>query len=167
MDALLTTIHGSHLYGLAHAGSDLDRYAVLPSGRRPTQTIRDGIDITCVPLSQFAEQASRGVPQALEAMWSPLAEPGPLDAYRRAFRPDTGLAVGTYARTIRSFSYDESPKKRRHALRLAVNLADLTRHGWFSPRLAPAVAQQLTAWAALPDDDYLDRLAHLAPVAIR
>ncbi|WP_251153669.1 nucleotidyltransferase domain-containing protein [Cellulosimicrobium sp. Marseille-Q4280] len=164
-NALLRTVHGSHLYGLAHAGSDLDTYTVIATGHRARQTISGDQDTLVIPIGAFLLQAGSGVPQALEAMFSPIAEPGPLDALRHGFRPDTAASAHRYRRTITSFAAG-TLKQRRHALRLATNLTDLLTYGWFSPRLSPALADELTAAAALPDEDYFADLAARCPVPL-
>lgn len=86
---------------------------------------------------------------------------------RWSFRPGTATTVGTYARTIKSFSFAPDFKRRRHALRLAANLRDLLEHGRFDLRLQPGQARRLSDWAGLPDEAYLSHLDVLSPVAIR
>ena len=68
---LLRSIHGSHLYGLAHANSDNDTYIVVDQGtRRAKQKIVGKEDVTVLTLGEFARQIHKGVPQALEALYS-------------------------------------------------------------------------------------------------
>jgi len=140
------TVHGSHLYGLAHADSDMDFYEVYVrsikrnSHTRATwakQSIVDGVDTTKVDFGTWMEQCRKGVPQALEAMFSGLAEVDEIDSFRNAFRVGTG-AVETYLRTIKAFCMDEenpSFKKRRHAVRLAYNCNTLREYGRFNPTM--------------------------------
>ena len=89
-------------------------------------------------------------------MRTPVAELRDLDAYRRRFYVDTAACLNTYRRTIKSFALTGDFKRRRHALRLAANLSELSRRGQFNPRLSPALAQELTGVAG-SDYDTLDR----------
>lgn len=129
---LLRTVHGSQLYGTAHAGSDIDIYEVHDYCDN-RQVITKNLDITRVSLSKFLLLCDKGVPQALEAMFSPLATTDVLADYRRAYRPNIPNARETYARTIKNFALSDKPKAQRHARRLARNLSDLERYGRFNP----------------------------------
>lgn len=158
METMLFTPHGSHLYGLAHAGSDEDYYTVVPSStsRKNRQRIRGNLDTLVVTLSSFRMQCDDGVPQALEALFSPLADPGPLSAFRNAYLPDTGKTVTRYLRVMKHFALSEDFKSRRHAFRVATNLNDLLATGRFNPMLTPAQRDFVTDAAGR--DDYLEVL---------
>jgi hypothetical protein len=54
-----------------------------------------------------------------------------------------------YLDTIKSFAYAEkdSYKRKRHALRLALNLSEMSRTGRFNPTLNPVRAAMITDWA--------------------
>lgn len=143
MEILFKTIHGSHLYGLNHAESDEDYYTVVrrPRGRRykwAKQTIVDGVDSMRVDLPTWLRLCEKGVPQALEAMFSPMAEIDNLPFLRHAYVPG-GEVRRTYHRTIEKFimSGEDDFKRRRHAVRLAFNLHDIMHHGQFNPVLTP------------------------------
>ena len=162
---LLRTVHGSRLYGLAHADSDDDNYFVVDQGtRRAKQTIVGKDDITVLTLAEFAHQIHKGVPQALEALFSPAGDALDLDAYRHHFYVDTAACLNTYRRTIKSFSLAGDFKRRRHALRLAYNLRDLAADGRFNPRLTERTAQALTASAQGGFDGFLADLLAVSPV---
>lgn len=140
MEVLLKTICGSHLYGLAHAESDLDYFTVVfkkPGGhvkrRYAKQTIVNGIDSNVVDLSTFMLGCSKGVPQYLEVLWSHQAEIDNMP-WRWQYRAGNE-SWNTYFRTIKSFALDEGYKNKRHALRLALNLRDIGRYGRFNPTL--------------------------------
>src|SRR5699024_3000244 len=111
MDMVLLRMRsGSHLYGTNTAVSDEDWFEVhdrLPGRRQSAQKIVGDQDVTSVGLSEFVRQAEKGVPQALEAMFTPddWPEVDLISAYRRAWRPNTGAAVGTYPRSRRSRSH--------------------------------------------------------------
>lgn len=143
MDTILfRTIHGSHLYGLAHAESDKDFYTVVSREKRGArkkyakQSIKDGIDSMTVDLSTFMHMCEEGVPQALEAMFSPtdMVEIDTIEALRRGYRVNTAKATRTYRRTIRNFAEGDF-KKRRHAARLAINMSEFQETGRFNPQL--------------------------------
>jgi hypothetical protein len=170
---LLDVRHGSHLYGLARPDSDEDRYVVLldrPPGngakyRWAKQKIRNGVDTMTLDLHTFLDMACRGVPQALEAMFAPEAEVDKIAALRRSWRASGAEVWHTYRRTIRHFLIDYGDlKRRRHALRLAVNLEDLMRYARFEPRLTPELAAELTRTASLNTPEYLDELQRRCPL---
>ena len=146
MDVLFKTQHGSKLYGLDHAGSDDDWFTVVAkkSGttahtrkRYAKQTIVDGLDVNVVDFGTWVNGCVTGVPQYLEAMSSNMEVYDAIPEFRAAFRASTGV-YEKYLRTIKSFalSEDEGIKKKRHALRLALNLQSIGRYGRFNPRLS-------------------------------
>lgn len=161
---LFKTVHGSHLYGTAHENSDKDFYVVIePTGKRKyaKQTIVDGIDTTTVDLGTWLRHCQFGVPQALEAMFSPLAIYDGLPALRNSFRAGTE-ARRTYARTIKNFIYDHDTfKSRRHALRLSIELHDLLRYGRFNPVMKSSDARWTEFYALALDKDDCFGLAML------
>lgn len=107
----MSTIHGSHLYGLSRPGSDVDYYRVVVydvhlnshQSMKTQQTIVDGDDRLIKTLSSFLDSAQNGVPQALETMFSPYLR-GPMEPYFRNYMLDTGKFANTYRRTIRNFA---------------------------------------------------------------
>lgn len=166
MDILFRTIHGSKLYNLDHKDSDTDYYTVIPTRPRrrkkyAKQTIKDGLDSMVIDLSTFRVYCDMGVPQALEALFSPVPEVDHIDDFRNSYRIDTGAVVERYRRTIKSFSNGEDFKKRRHALRLALNLTEAVETGRFNPRLSPADVVFVNL--AVDRDDYLDILRNNIP----
>ena len=75
---VLATVHGSHLYGTYHEGSDLDLYAVVTGtlgahGPRPRglHVVADGLDVTVLELDTHLASLNSGAHQALEAHGSP------------------------------------------------------------------------------------------------
>lgn len=172
---LLETIHGSHLYGLAHANSDRDTYVIIPQGRsRQNKSGQD--DVNKVTLAQFLSGIERGTPQAVEALYSPYRTVIPEWApYFNGLRPGTQL-IATYRRTIKNFGLNygsrhgiqlekakttDLPKLRRHALRLCVNLSEFVTYGQINPVLSDQTARQITHLAGLPDEDYYAMLDHV------
>ena len=149
-EVLFKTVHGSHLYGLNHAGSDEDFYTVVT--KKPTDNrygrqerakyakhkIVDNEDSTVVDFGTWVEMCKSGVPQALEAMFSNMPLEDNITEFRNGFRCGTQV-YERYFRTIKSFALaeDDGIKKRRHALRLALNLRDIGRYGRFNPTLRP------------------------------
>lgn len=130
---ILETIHGSHLYGLNHSGSDLDTFRVVSGSGKTIHNVRGDDDSTQVSLEQFMVNVFTGSHQSCEALFSPLATVDP--RYRPLFegiRVTGNDVFAKYRRTIRAFSYG-TMKQRRHAVRLGFNLADLRREGRFNP----------------------------------
>src|SRR6478609_11053952 len=166
-EVLFKTVHGSRLYGLSHANSDWDYYTVVTKRESDTrfgrqsraryakQTIHDDQDSMVVDFGTWVEMCRSGVPQALEAMFSamPVGEDRIAD-FRRDFRagPETWER---YFRTIKSFALaeDDSRKKRRHALRLALNLNEMARTGRFNPTLSVEDARYITNMAYKTHED--------------
>lgn len=155
MTTLFKTVHGSRLYGLAHAGSDEDFYTVLAKkpylgkgqgkARYAKQTIVGAEDSMVVDFGTWVEMCKSGVPQALEAMFSGMALTDEIEDFRASFRVGTEV-YERYMRTIKSFALSEDPgfKKKRHALRLALNLAEMGATGRFNPTLSEADATYIT-----------------------
>lgn len=138
-DIILRTIHGSHLYGLAHKDSDLDVYTVVNNRhlrRRAHQKIAGENDSFVIDLTYFMHLVESGVPQAAEALFSPIADIDKLGPFRLYYKLNTAKAANTYRRTIKSFYAAGDFKRRRHALRLYLNLQDITVYGRFNPRLS-------------------------------
>ena len=102
-----------------------------------------------VDFGTWVEMCRSGVPQALEAMFSqmPVGDDSIAD-FRRDFRVGTEV-LERYFRTIKSFALaeDESIKKRRHALRLALNVNELARTGRFNPTLSAEDARYINDYA--------------------
>lgn len=153
MGLIFTTIHGSRLYGLAKPDSDYDWYSVYTDdhqfqpGQRGQRILsysdrRD--DEISVTLEEFLKRIRSGSHQAIEALFSKEkkwedARMRPFLASMRVTSPEVFLA---YERTIRKFAYGDF-KRRRHAVRLALNLASLRAHGFFDPRLSQAEKEAL------------------------
>lgn len=64
MNPILYTMHGSHLYGLAHEHSGRDTYrVVLCDDKRYTSHMVDDVsDSTVIHLDRFVQQVNKGVP---------------------------------------------------------------------------------------------------------
>lgn len=153
---LLHTVHGSHLYGLAHEGSDYDWYRVVPSWHRAkrndvTHHIFGRYDVTTVGLSTWLHFCDEGVPQALEAMFSRQAGVDALKSYRESYRINTDTMRRTYKRTAKNFMLSGDPKKQRHALRLLYNLEEALETGRFDPTLTK---KQIVALDVVRDLDW-------------
>ena len=158
MDVLFKTRHGSHLYGLAHADSDEDWFTVVTKKEGSTahtrkryarQSIVDGIDSTVVDFGTWLTLCEKGVPQALEAMFSTQPVTDKLAALRAGYRAGPA-AYDTYLRTIKSFAMQDEFKPKRHALRLALNMYDMRRTGRFNPTLSPMEVEFVTRMAQHP-----------------
>lgn len=139
---LFQTISGSRLYGLHHAESDYDWYTVVDKvktnkAKYSTHTIVGNRDSVVVDFGTWINLAQKGVPQALEAMFSQQAYVDELAEFRAAFRAGR-QAEATYLRTMKAMSVGEDTyKQRRHVMRLGFNLHDLKAYGRFNPTLHP------------------------------
>lgn len=149
---LFQTVHGSHLYGTNHSGSDYDLYTVvdrMPKQRAKyaKQTIVDGVDSTVVDFGTWIGMCQRGVPQALEAMFSTKATYDDLSPFRAGFRVDGYAVAERYLKTMKAFIYDDtgSLKKKKHAMRLALNLNHIGIYGRFNPTLNEGHMEYLRA----------------------
>lgn len=152
-ELIFTTKHGSHLYGLAHEGSDRDVFTVTTSRQtkaRQSVITQDGVttDVVRIGLDTFLTRIYEGSHQSVEALFSPYKVWGD-SAEAKQFRHYldgmhiTGSAVfAKYERTIRKFCFGDL-KRRRHAVRLASNLSGLRSEGRFNPVMSPA----LIIWA--------------------
>jgi len=145
---LFKTVHGSHLYGLAHEHSDNDTYTVLDKvktsrARYAKQHISDNDDSMVVDFGTWLGMCVNGVPQALEAMFSSMALEDSIAEFRAGYRVSTG-ALERYLRTITSFCMTQDPKRKRHGLRLALNAFDFQRTGRFVPTMTPNEADWAT-----------------------
>jgi hypothetical protein len=130
---------------------------------RIRQRITNDQDTLTLNLGAFAQQIHDGNPQALEALFSPLADRAALDAYRMQFLPDTNKTMYTHQRTIKSFALSGTPKGRRHGLRLARNMEMFMRHGRFNPMLDTNEAMNFTEAANSTPAEYGEYLRALCP----
>jgi hypothetical protein len=158
MNTLLETPHGSRLYGLDHKGSDYDRFMVVEDN--PTVKARyskhkiSGVhDLVVCDLTTFTEYAGKGVPQYLEAMWTPCPVIDAITDLRMSFSPDYYKTQDTYQRTAHNFYIKgqeaDDPAKalkfKRHAYRLVLNLKEYRVNGMFNPRLTDAQINRLSS----------------------
>lgn len=133
------TVHGSHLYGLAHAGSDEDTFIVTFEDHGKARQTMVGIDDTVrVGWRTFLERAMSGSHQSCEALFSAQKVWTPdgrgLLPLIEGVRVTGGDVMHKYERTIKKFAHGDF-KKRRHAARLAINLRGLRTYGRFEPEL--------------------------------
>lgn len=158
---IFETIHGSRLYGLNHADSDFDYYRVLPFGdsHRTKHRIQGTEDTLTLTFPRFLQHASEGRPQALEAMYSGKATTDEISYIRSGFRPSQSAVIDAYARTIRSFAFSNTYKKRRHALRLTENLNEFLERGSFNPTLLESVRTRINEDALTEEIEFLRVLA--------
>lgn len=148
-DVLFTTIHGSRLYNLHHAGSDYDYFTVIANkprvkSRFAKQTIVGEKDSLVCDFSTFVKYCEAGVPQYLESMFAPeeCVEIDLISEFRKNYYINTPRMMVVYNRTIRNFLEANEFKRTRHAYRLMLNQAEGLRTGRMSPRL---IAEQ-AAW---------------------
>lgn len=161
MDALIfSTVHGSNLYGMAHAGSDLDVYYVYEGqGTKLKQTMAGQDDSVRGTLDAFLKRAYTGSHQSVEALFSTQKQwaPGMVEKYGAMLSNlyiEGGEVFAKYERTIKKFCYGDF-KKRRHACRLSLNLRQLREHGRFNPELTETELILCNGYAKLYEGDKL------------
>ena len=167
---LFKTTHGSRLYGLNHANSDEDWYSVHLGLGKATQNISGDQDVLRVDYSMFLDQFEKGVPQALEAMFSSQIVYDNIPFIRRSAVPNFGKAVDTYSRTIRGFarSKKDTLKRQRHAIRLTLNLDDLWRTGRFDPTLDKKSVDLVRSLENVIDsEELIEQLSSLGAIDLR
>lgn len=165
---LLKTAHGSHLYGLAHEQSDNDIYEIYdfnykifrPHKRKQSrQKITDDMDLMSVSLDRFEHLCYSGVPQAIEALYSPEKDwiehhehwPEISDEIKfHVVNTHINDVMKTYKRTAWNFMKNDDFKKNRHAMRLCLNAHDLLTYGTFTPRLMDSDIKAINELANLP-----------------
>lgn len=136
---VFSTEHGSHLYGMAHAGSDRDMFIVTFEDHGKARQNMSGLDDTVrVGWRTFLERAASGSHQSCEALFSKRKQWTPEGLALLPLIEDTRVTGADvfekYERTIKKFSHG-TYKQRRHAARLAINLRGLRSHGRFEPEL--------------------------------
>ncbi|HEU5223052.1 MAG TPA: hypothetical protein VFU07_05150 [Candidatus Lumbricidophila sp.] len=146
-EVIFSTVHGSTLYGLAHANSDRDVFTVTTStrtkARHSVSLAEDGTQDDRVSLSwnRFLHNAMQGSHQSVEAMFSTQQIWNPKFLHLRPMILGTRIqgsdVFHRYERTIKAFAFGDF-KRRRHACRLALNLSDLRSDGRFNPTLTPS-----------------------------
>lgn len=163
-EVIFSTIHGSHLYGMAHSDSDLDTYTVTTSARRKARhTVNEetGEDAVRIGWGTFLVQCHEGSHQALEALFSPYKQWNEsfihLKPMIESYRVGGADVFAKYERTIRAFCHRDDFKSRCHAVRLALNLVGMRLRGRFNPALDEAVIPVIEAYAQRNGDE-LERL---------
>lgn len=138
MTVLLETVHGSRLYGTARPDSDYDIYRVVLDGKS-RQKITGSVDTINVSLNTFLRQLDLGVPQACEALWSPLKTvKSGWEQYFSSLYPAWSRAVDTHRRTVLGVDSGKPWRRKEykiklHQLRLIKQLNDLYSFGSYSP----------------------------------
>lgn len=157
-ETIFKTVHGSRLYGFDHSASDHDSYVVTTSTRsRPRQSVRGESDVVRVGWDTFLRYATGGSHQSAEALFSPFKEWEGREEWRpfiENMRIGGGEVCAKYERTIRAFCFGDF-KRRRHAVRLASNLADIRRHGRFNPSCGDALRSRSHELAASREGESL------------
>jgi predicted nucleotidyltransferase len=170
---ILTSYHGSHLYGMATPKSDVDIYTVYefinqryrPHLRKQAkQTIsekdKELEDKMVVSWDRFSDFCIKGVPQACEVLfshpenwiefhpdWLVLSESL---KKRVTNRFNIYQVLNTYKKTAYNFAATDDFKKNRHAMRLCINAKELLNTGVMNPTLDDYLVTSLTSYAMLP-----------------
>lgn len=162
-DIIFSTIHGSHLYGLANEGSDVDEFIVTNSIRpNAKHSVRaDGVDQAVLGLDVFLRRIQEGSHQSVEALFSPYKDWNPeyqyLEPMLESYRIGGAGVFAKYERTVKKFCYGDF-KRRRHAVRLALNLQSLRVFGRFNPVMDEFQIWTANQLATLEGDDLRKRL---------
>lgn len=157
MKILYKTIHGSRLYGLAHENSDWDYYTVVDKvknkkAKYATHRIIDGVDSVVVDFGTWVNLCQKGVPQALEAMFSEQAEIDLIPEFRAGFVAGTNFEAYRGVMKTMAMEFDDF-KHKRHVLRLGYNLHDVARDGRFNPTLGIEKVELINMYANSLDMD--------------
>lgn len=137
---IFQTVHGSHLYGFAHEGSDLDLYRVYEGdGDHLSQKVSGNVDLVVGDLGAFLKRAQSGSHQSVEALFSQKKEWGEgmeekWAQYFSGLRITGPEVLDKYRRTIKKLCFGDH-KRRRHAVRLYYGLSDLQLSGTTNPTL--------------------------------
>lgn len=155
-ELIFSTVHGSHLYGMAHSHSDMDIFEVTTShaSKARHRVTANGIDRVSVGMDTYLARVFEGSHQAVEALYSPYKMWGAGDfarfyrSYLEGMRITGRQVFEKYERTIHTFCFGDF-KRRRHAVRLSWNLASLRKDGRFNPvmtqleiRVASTIAEE-------------------------
>lgn len=160
---LFKTVHGSRLYGLSHEDSDWDYYTVVDRVKKnkakyATHKIIDDVDSVVVDFGTWMGLCQKGVPQALEAMFSQQPIVDNLSEFRANFV--AGTNYDAYLRTIKALAFEDDFKHKRHAIRLAIEMREMREKGRFNPTLSPVDIDLANSLANLrPEHVYNDALA--------
>lgn len=159
-ELIFSTVHGSHLYGLAHADSDDDVYYVTEGKGKTLYQRVDGFDDYVIgTLDAFLHRAYTGSHQSVEALFSNEKQWGigmeeKYGAFMNSIRIRGSEVFAKYERTIRKFCFG-AYKRRVHAARLACNLRDLRECGRFDPMLTDMEAALCKGYAAAYEGEKL------------
>lgn len=169
---LLITVHGSHLYGLNHAQSDVDTVIIRDSiaqeiGHRQRKAIVTHTpenDLSIFSLSSMMRLADKGIPRMLEVMYSPVATVDLIKDMRMGYHAGEAALINGYRFSIQSFNKFNF-KRRRHMLREIVNLNEaLDKNGRFNPYLSERDAEMITYLAN--SKHFIAHLREMMPVEL-
>lgn len=136
---IFTTPHGSHLYGLAHEGSDNDSMIVYGDTRPAKHRKHGDQDVIHVGVYALIEMAQSGSHQFAEGVMSQkkIWHDETWRPYIEGLQLPPAQIGEKYERTIKKLCFEDSFKLRRHAVRLWCNLSDMRIHsgGRFDPTL--------------------------------
>lgn len=171
---LLSTVTGSHLYGMNHAESDIDLMIVrtsLPVVKRLTRrrqkaivTVTEDLDTTIFQLSAFMNHVNNGIPRMLDAMFSEKADIDRLSEFRHGFHADALNMCSSYRASAETFTKFDF-KRRQHMLRQALNLNEaLNGNMRFNPTLSEKDIEMITKFAH--SDNFIGELRSMMPFDI-
>lgn len=173
MTLLFRSYAGSILHGLATSSSDIDIFEVYSEGfgipssshelKREIQTIKGKDDVTKITLSRFMQRSMEGSHQCLDAMFSSIPEVDKISALRKSFYCGNNT-VETFRRSIREMAFQKVPKKRRHAVRVTLNLIQIMERGRYEPQLTDEEKKFTDEISRLPIDEFYVAIQKLSPI---
>ena len=139
---LFYTRAGSALYGLDHPLSDADYFVVTTVlNQKMSHAVKPDADITVAGVSTLMVYANTGSHQAVEALMSRekvwVSQRARWEAMLNNTYIHGSIVDRKYIRTITALCFGDE-KKRRHAVRIRLNLRELQTYGVMNPRLTEA-----------------------------
>lgn len=146
-DVIFATVHGSYLYGTAHAESDLDFYVVVEGGESKKEIFgtQNGyvIDVSQKPVEDFVRLLQEGTHEAVEALYSPYSvwdESSAWYSFLKSQKVNLALFAKKHLSAADSFRElagakpEEAKKFLAHADRLENNVEEAyANNGFYNP----------------------------------
>lgn len=170
---LLLTMTGSRLYGVHTPESDYDYWAVVLENVKTSQKVVEGEDVTLISLKNFMTMLDNGVPQAMEVLWSPVAE------FNETYKPllnslSPHLWWARY-RLLAPQSLEKMKKKgqpltpkqwrkgKMQKTRLALQWYNMAHNGWFNPQLS-GEQLEIVLYAGTEEGNWVPEVVHTMAV---
>jgi len=172
MTLLFRSYAGSILHGLSTPSSDIDIFEIhsesfgsAHANKQEVQKIEGELDVTKITLSRFMQRSMDGSHQCLDAMFSSIAEVDEISALRKSFYAGSST-VEVFGRSIRELAHQKPPKKRRHAVRVTLNLIQMMETGRYEPRLTEPEIAETDRISRLSTDQFYSAIQELSPIEL-